>query len=180
MSNIQININANGKKTLLTAGKYCASDIDVNVEVEGGGESLLTYDGTVIIEKANSVLGLRRLKDSWFTNYIANVGEFDKSSQTEMQNVYNQYGIEIEPTELTLNGITATLLGLTATFAYVESDVLPNTITWVGKINLNGAEMYTTTDNSTFTDILTQFTVTSTSNSTVDEWLLANTEGVSV
>ena len=144
------------------------------------GEGLTIENGVLKIQKANSVLGLRKIKDSWFTNYIANVGEFDKSSQTEMQNVYNQYGFEIEPTALTLNEITATLLGLTATFAYIESDVLPNTTTWVGKINLNGAEMYVTTDDSTFTDILTQFTVTATANSTVDEWLLANTESVEV
>lgn len=124
------------------------------------------------------VLGLRRIKESWFTNYIANVGEFDKTSQSEMQNVYNQYGFEIEPTTITVNGITATLLGLTTTFAYIESEVLPNTISWVGKVNLNGAEMYTTTDADTFTDIIRQFTVTATPNSTVDEWLLANTEAV--
>ena len=33
MANTQININANGTKTLLTAGKYCDRNIDVNVDV---------------------------------------------------------------------------------------------------------------------------------------------------
>lgn len=125
-----------------------------------------------------SVLGLRRIKESWFTNYIANVGEFDKTSQSEMQNVYNQYGFEIEPTTFTLEGITATLLGLTTTFAYIESEFLPNTTKWVGKVFLNGAEMYVAPDSNIFTDIIRQFTITATPNSTVDEWLLANTEAV--
>ena len=35
MSNTQINITVNGKKTLATAGKYCDRNIDINVEVQG-------------------------------------------------------------------------------------------------------------------------------------------------
>ena len=37
MSNTQINISANGKVTLATAGKYCDRNIDINVSVDSGG-----------------------------------------------------------------------------------------------------------------------------------------------
>ena len=37
MANTQIDITANGTKTLKTAGKYCDRDIDVNVSVPSGG-----------------------------------------------------------------------------------------------------------------------------------------------
>lgn len=35
MANTQINITANGTKTLATAGKYCDRNIDINVDVAG-------------------------------------------------------------------------------------------------------------------------------------------------
>ena len=37
MSNIQINISDNGTTTLATAGKYCDRNVDVVVDVQGGG-----------------------------------------------------------------------------------------------------------------------------------------------
>lgn len=38
MANTQINVSTNGTTTLATAGKYCDRNIDVNVNVSGGGE----------------------------------------------------------------------------------------------------------------------------------------------
>ena len=46
MANTQINITANGKKTLATAGKYCDRNIDVNVSVPDSG---ITPSGTKAI-----------------------------------------------------------------------------------------------------------------------------------
>lgn len=40
MSNIQINISDNGTTTLATAGKYCDRNVDVVVDVQGGGGDL--------------------------------------------------------------------------------------------------------------------------------------------
>lgn len=49
MANIGINITQNGTTTLATAGKYCDRNIDVNVDVAGGGggidESVLNMTG---------------------------------------------------------------------------------------------------------------------------------------
>ena len=151
----------------------------VIVDVPNG--DIPAYDGAVVIGNDGSVLGLRRIRDSWFTNYITNVGELDRITNGEqLISIYSLYGFEIEPFEATFKGVTGTLLGLTTTFAYYESENTPNSIEWIVRVVINGQEMIATTDASTFTDIVSQFNITSTSNSTVDEWLLANTEGVSV
>ena len=53
MANHQINITANGTKTLATAGKYCDRNIDVNVNVpipngyvKPSGTKTITENGT--------------------------------------------------------------------------------------------------------------------------------------
>lgn len=46
MANTQIDITANGVKTLKTAGKYCDRDIDINVAVSGGSGGGITPIGT--------------------------------------------------------------------------------------------------------------------------------------
>lgn len=50
--NTQINITKNGTTTLATAGKYCDRNIDVNVNVAGGGEDLVAdlVQGTIVGE----------------------------------------------------------------------------------------------------------------------------------
>lgn len=53
MANTQVNITANGKTTLKTAGKYCDRNIDVNVNVEGGSgvaefTNVLKHESTTI------------------------------------------------------------------------------------------------------------------------------------
>lgn len=51
MANTQINIGANGKTTLATAGKYCDRNIDVNVNVPASG---ITPSGTKTITSNGS------------------------------------------------------------------------------------------------------------------------------
>lgn len=59
--NTQIEITQNGTTTLATAGKYCDRNIDVNVEVSGGGEDLVadlvqgTISGDYVSDKVTSL-----------------------------------------------------------------------------------------------------------------------------
>lgn len=57
MANTQIAIAKNGKTTLLTAGKYCDRNIDVNVEVGGVSEftNVLKHPNTVVTLNAESL-----------------------------------------------------------------------------------------------------------------------------
>ena len=48
MPNIQINISDNGTTTLATAGKYCDRNVDVVVDVQGGGGGDLPPEALVI------------------------------------------------------------------------------------------------------------------------------------
>lgn len=60
--NTQINITKNGTTTLATEGKYCDRNIDVNVNVDGGGEDVMAKlaQGTIEGEYASDeVLSLR-------------------------------------------------------------------------------------------------------------------------
>lgn len=55
MANTQINITENGTKTLLTAGKYCDRNIDVNVAVPGKATQFTNlYDPANVVLKKNS------------------------------------------------------------------------------------------------------------------------------
>ena len=53
MANTQIDITANGKKTLKTAGKYCDRDIEVNVNVPSGEMQPTQF--TNLLTKADTV-----------------------------------------------------------------------------------------------------------------------------
>lgn len=60
MANTQININANGKTTLATAGKYCDRNIDVNVDVAGKPTqftNVLKYADSIEINKRWAAAG---------------------------------------------------------------------------------------------------------------------------
>ena len=64
MANTQINITANGTKTLATAGKYCDRNIDVNVSVPSSGitptgNKNITTNGTHdVTQYANAVVNV--------------------------------------------------------------------------------------------------------------------------
>lgn len=75
MANTQINISANGTKTLATAGKYCDRNIDVNVNVpvpsgyiKPSGSKSITSNGTHdVTQYASAVVDVAG-KPTQFTN----------------------------------------------------------------------------------------------------------------
>ena len=75
MANTQINISANGTKTLATAGKYCDRNIDVNVSVpvpsgyiKPSGSKTITENGTHdVTQYASAVVDVAG-KPTQFTN----------------------------------------------------------------------------------------------------------------
>ena len=69
--NTQINITENGTTTLATAGKYCDRNIDVNVNVEGGGSVSLTpyFDGSISGEYVDAELTTVRFGGFAGTNF---------------------------------------------------------------------------------------------------------------
>lgn len=75
MANIQIDINANGTKTLKTAGKYCDRDIDVNVNVPASGitpsgSKAISNNGTYDVTNfAEVVVSVKGDNPTLFTNY---------------------------------------------------------------------------------------------------------------
>lgn len=56
MANTQIDISSNGTKTLLTAGKYCDRNIDVNVNVESGGGEITPTQFTNLLTKSDTII----------------------------------------------------------------------------------------------------------------------------
>ncbi|MBQ8245851.1 MAG: hypothetical protein IJZ42_01845 [Lachnospiraceae bacterium] len=117
----------------------------------------------------DSVLGLRRFNDS-VTNYIE--APADETSGA-YENFYNNNFIAIET--ITLG--SEELYGFTPTFE-VEG------VAWVvvyfnNNTSIEGGDItYLPMPLNDLKYVVTEFTVTSTANSTVDEWLLANTEPV--
>jgi hypothetical protein len=123
-----------------------------------GGGGAPYFDGTVIIEKAESVLGLRRFKES-VTPYTT------LSTQEEILSFYATNYFTISPDYDGYNRLSIAFLGDGQVWICVgvgdEMSTL-NTLSTYLEFNPNGIN------------------ILSTANSTVDEWLLANTEGVSV
>ena len=136
---------------------------------KGGGETPY-YDGTVIIEKAESVLGLRRFKES--------VTPITRASSTTNEEFFNTYGFEIEP--IVIEGTT--LSGFSVIWGIISAETGELLLRTTCKVEMNNATSYENLEYPAgLTEIgISEFTVTATANATVDEWLLANTEGVSV
>lgn len=135
-----------------------------------GGTHLPYYDGAVIIEKAESVLGLRKFKSSMT---VASSEVFTDNTDT----AFEQYGFSISPITFEEAGITIT--GLSCLLNFNNQDVIgEGVLTYIeGDIGI-GAIAQTLTYLSTLG--IDTFNVTATNNSTVDKWLLANTEPVDV
>ena len=62
MANTQVDITQNGTTTLVTAGKYCDRNIDVNVNVGGAEQpteftNVLKHPSTVVVLNANASVG---------------------------------------------------------------------------------------------------------------------------
>ena len=119
-----------------------------------------TYDGTVVIEKANSVLGLRR-----FNTNTPSV--FTSITEGELFEFYSNNIIKMN--DFTDGGVT--INEFTPLFDLEGEEIIA--FGYDGEI-VDGLPF------SDFAALIGTFNVLSTSNSTVDEWLLANTEGVSV
>ena len=81
MANTQINVKTNGTTTLVTAGKYCDRNIDVNVAVPANGitpsgSKTITTNGTHdVTNYANAVVNVQTTQPTNFTNLfdLANV-----------------------------------------------------------------------------------------------------------
>ena len=133
-----------------------------------GGTHLPEYDGTVIIEKAESgVLGLRRFKES--VENITTVNAMDGDINTLM----SEYGFTIEAQN--------TIDMISCVFYYAGASVGGASVQAVAYRYIeDGAYSYFFVSLEEFLEALPTFNVTSIPNATVDEWLLANTEGVSV
>lgn len=201
MSKLNIKLTSQEGVTLHTEGTYCEKSIAViphlesitvtpttevqnitpsegyagigSVRVEAGsGEARPYFDGTVIIEKAESVLGLRRFKDIMTT-----INNEPFPYDTTDEEVINPYSFDVEGvieifdeiiqvTKMTclLNVTNALGTGtLYALYFYYNDE-------W-GMVYFEGQGW-------TFPELNIPFTITSTNG--YDEWLLANTEGVSV
>ena len=128
------------------------------------GTGLIIENGVLKIQKSNSVLGLRRFNES-VTPYATITS--DEMSEFYSNNVIKISDIYIENTDFTLNEFTP-LVNLDGTELIL--------------VGYNG-EMF---DGATFEDFMysietygnNTINVLSTANTTVDEWLLANTESV--
>lgn len=74
MANTQINVTANGTTTLATAGKYCDRNIDVNVNVSGGGvqptQFTNLYDPSRVVVGKRTTSTLGSYADDSECNYI--------------------------------------------------------------------------------------------------------------
>jgi hypothetical protein len=153
-----------------TSAPILRDDFAREIESISVGEALEEYDGTVIIEKAESVLGLRRFKESIIPfGDLAGDDVFDEEFSTIK---YNENYFTIAPVsddKSIIHGLTPIYNINGSDFFYVdyEETVLDyRIITPAPALNI--------------VENLGTFNVLSTANSRVDEWLLANTEGVSV
>ena len=195
MSNkLNIKLTSQEGLTLHTEGTFCEADIAVvphlesitvtpttevqNITPSAGyagigaivvaaasGGSKPLYDGTVVIEKAESVLGLRRFKENLSVYGTYSVNE-------TFEETYNKGFVTIEAIILG----TDTLYGFTP--LYTGSDGAQNFV--IDYKSSMGERVFVNMPAEFFLQVFNEFNVLSTSNSTVDEWLLANTEGVSV
>lgn len=146
--------------------QYTGEQIDEAIGKVLNAPNIYNYDGTVIIEKANSVLGLRRFKDS-----VTEIDTIDTSGD-EFETLIEPYSFSIEPfvsDDLTVSKMTC---------AFNIYDGTETAGPYVGLYFDNAG--WEAVPFTTANEFIGTFNITSTANSTVDEWLLANTEGVSV
>lgn len=117
MANTQINITANGTKTLATAGKYCDRNIDVNVAVPASGitptgNKTITTNGTHdVTNYANAVVNVPvpsgYIKPSGsititengthdVTNYASAVVSISGDQPTQFTNLYDPANVVVK------------------------------------------------------------------------------------
>jgi hypothetical protein len=134
-----------------------------------GEPTLPYYDGTVIIEKAESVLGLRKLS---FPVDVSTVGSM--TDENDIADIYNQYYCEFEP--ITLMGFVC--VGVSAMWSYTDimGDTEPAFIIRTDSGYMR-CDLSFALENGIEGLVVN---ITYCNNKTMEKWLLANTEGVSV
>lgn len=116
MANTQINIIANGTKTLATAGKYCDRNIDVNVSVPASGitpsgSKSITTNGTHdVTNYANAVvnvptgitptgsININTNGTHDVTNYASAVVSVSGAQATQFTNLYDPANVHLKQT----------------------------------------------------------------------------------
>ena len=129
------------------------------------------YDGTVIIEKAESVLGLRRFKDT-YTPFA------DVEDGTD-EAFYNENHFDITPIENSdiVYGMSPIVNLISEEYGPIPAIILDYYNSSSDTRSITGLPLLAIGGDLTF---FGDVNVLSTSNTSVYEWLLANTEGVSV
>lgn len=165
--------------------QYTGEQIDEAIGKVLNAPNIYNYDGTVIIEKANSVLGLRRFKDT-MTPIETDYDLYGGASSNELSdNLFNAFGFSTEQSIETPNEIIVVTVQFTCLLKVPQA---PNNCMWV-RASANGdvteGVYYEGLGNPTLDDFLNTLDnrtidINYTANSTVDKWLLANTEEVSV
>ena len=165
--------------------QFTGEQIDEAIGKVLNAPNIYNYDGTVIIEKAESVRGLRRFKETVEPIVKLTYDEFVSLQTNGGADFYSNYGFEIEVVQDTsepqysydgLSCIGMVEVGEEDEIFQMYFLVIKNGIT-------NDTEKtfaYPVVDLDGFGNFeqLQQFNITNTNG--LDEWLLANTEGVSV
>lgn len=140
---------------------------------KGGGEALPEYDGTVIIEKANSGLRLRRFKET-----ITSEGLMTLTTEDEMVSYIEDVKARIYISEISLAG--GQIIYIVPLYLEAEGMSILQVIGYTAnnegymlEQSLNG-----TTSGGNLLDGVSVNVLSCGAN--VEAWLLANTEGVSV
>lgn len=148
------------------------------------GPKKTTTASTTVNPDENSVLGLRRFKES----VVPDGNDYDVGklvgNESYIQNVWDTSFIEINPITKTIEDITVTVLGFTTFFVSTNSTYPDSPLTLVKTHISEGdnIQFFTTSfadiisGNEILPSLANGFDVLSTANSTVDEWLLVNTE----
>lgn len=146
-----------------------------------GEPTLPEYDGTVIIEKLNA-LGWRRFNDT-LTPIETDYDLFGGISDTEtlFNNLYNEFGFSVKFEEEFEGEVYTLEFKMTCLLKVSQADY---NVIWIETDTGERAAVYEGIGNPSVESLLNEFNrqlpISSTSSATVDEWLLANTEGVSV
>ena len=138
------------------------------------GSTLPYYDGTVVIEKAESVLGLRKFKSILNFNGIIVVNGIEEFSPF----------IQHEPNQITIDVVNIGGNNVSKLIPYHFSDAEGVSLLGIATLTVDGElgdDVYNELFGAVDIDHITGVTIDVISCGTnVEQWLLANTEGVSV
>lgn len=149
MANTQIDITANGTKTLKTAGKYCDRDIDVNVSVPSGGgitptgtKEITTNGVHDVTDYASANVNVPTPRPTQFTNVLTHA-----STEIKYNQAYNgttRNGMVCVIIDLAALGITTTqklefrMRGLWVDVSYASIMSSTDKATWSSRKSMVG------------------------------------------